>query len=701
MGSLYKLERMIIMMVIFPLLSTLAFSNSWFNYQEAMWLREHCGVYAWQKDARFNDWTLLELVEMAKEFGVKIIRIPLNAYYGGDENFPKVLSSPIYRMVFEKFPVVILTMWDWSGRQYDENWTEKVYYEACRYLLEKYKGTGKTIVIGIWESDNWAPLDDRGIGFFLARQRGIKRAKKEFGEQGVKLIEMIEVNRVDLKGGPCVTNTILPVVKPEMVSLSSWAHLNNLKETLSYIASKVGHKNIMIGEIGLERKNDLNEDEVREFLMTRVRQAMEWGVKYLILWQMSDWANGFKDCKDNQGKRMTAWFPFYRALHLDDDPLCIDDFQEIRMDKEGESLNLLGGKNSGKTVILNGALWLNKDNAEWGTSLEGLPIGNYRWLLIPFKGRGTISLKDDEGRTVSSDLKKAINLEEFTKRNIDLSKVKELKILCQKDEDLLIGGIYLSRRQIEIPFEIKNKNKELEIWTQVIGNSRINLPAGKWQIEKVELEAIDDMRDVRLKGEGIACPVADFLPAGSVIVLSSDGRGYFLLPNIRTRKEEGWALFHKENLQWNQDFAIFLPAKRDENCRLKFKLTLPCNIVGGEVWLTGQKSKKGDWWVEVRVGNEWVRCPAIFYYPGIPQDLRSCLPPEFSSIWGPARDIELAWVIRTEEDDWLWSTCIMSVRTKIFLDTLNAPLPQGQENLYLLQEGEGKGVIKLLLTESF
>lgn len=675
--------------------------NQWFDYEESKWLKEHCGIYVWQKDIRFDDWTLPELVEKAKEFGAKIIRVPVNAFHGGEEGFPAVLSSPAYRRILEDFPVVILTMWDWSGRQYDEEWTEKVYYDAGRYLLQEYKGTGKTFIMGIWESDNWAPLDERGIGFFKARQRGIKKAKEEIGENGVRLIEMIEVNKVDLKGGPCVTNVILPQVKPEMVSLSSWAHLNNLRETLDYIAGKVGHRKIMIGEIGLERKNCYDEGEAREFIISRVREAMLWGVEYLILWQMSDWANGFLDSKANEGKRMTAWFPFYRAFHIDDPVLCIEDFEEIRTDKKGKPLNLMGGESEEGILLLSdgdGKLWLSEHSPSFTTSIQGLPFEKYRFLLIPSIGEGKVFLEDEEGNRGGLELRETINLEEFLKMGIKLNKVENLTIKWTKGESLMVSGIYLAKSKAEMPLKIEGAVRELVVG--VDGKKGIPLPGGRWRVERVELEAYEDLEDVRLKGEDGICPIASFLPKGSKIVLSSDGKGYFLLPNIRTLKENEWSLFKRENLQWNEEFKIFLPSLRGENCRLSIQFQLPYNIVGGDIWLTGQRSDKGDWWVEVKdYRGDWIRCPSLFYYRGVPQDLKASLPPDFPSIWGPLRNIEIAWVIRTEEEaNWQWSSCIISVRAKLLLDTLSAPLPRGKGKLYWFQ-GKGKGRLKITLTE--
>lgn len=677
-------------------------NNKWFSYQEARWLKEHAGIYVWEKDVRFNDYTLNELIEKAHELGTKIIRVPVNAFYGGEEDFPKVLSSPSYKRIFQEFSVIILTMWDWSGKHYDEKWTEKVYYDAARYLLEKYKGKGKTIILGIWECDNWAPLDERGLSYFRARQRGIKKAKKELGEKGMKLIEMIEVNKVDFSGGSCVTNVILPKVKPEMVSLSSWAHLNNLSDTLDYIASKVGHRNIMIGEIGLERKNSMKEEEVRNFIMSRVREAMRWGVQYLVLWQLSDWANGFLDSKENEGKRMTAWFPFYRAFHLDDELLCLEDFKEIRVDQLGNPLNLLGGNNAGAFLLLSrssSSLWLGKHLPFWTTSLQGLPLNKYKWLLIPHNGKGKVIIEDEEGNVASLELRDSMKLAQFQEKGIKLVKASKLKIQWTEGEALLVGGIYFAKKERKIPFRIEGDN--LTIVTQIEGTQDIPIPEGEWQVERVELEAYEDIEGARLVGENLSCFIANFLPQKSKIVLASDGRGYFLLPNIRTTEEKGWSLFKRENLKWNEEFKIFLPSLRGETCRLSLNLSLPYNIVAGDIWLTGQKSERGDWWVEVKgYEGDWKVCSKVFYFPGVPQDLRVSLPPDFPSIWRPVRDIDVSWVIKTEEEvNWQWSTCIISVRVKLFLDTLSTTLPKAREKLRFYRE-KGRGQVRILLTRA-
>jgi hypothetical protein len=692
MAFSYNSKGGIHMFVLALFLPLLTYGADWFNENESLWLREHCGIYAWAKHHKFNDFSLPELVEKAKEFGVKVIRVPVDAFYGGDEDFPTVLSSPTYKEIFAKFSVIILTMWDWSGRQYDANWTEKVYYDAARYLLEKYKGSGKTIVMGIWESDNWAPLDERGISFFQARQKGIRKAKKEIGENGMKLIEMIEVNKVDLKGGDCVTNVILPKIKPEMVSLSSWAHLDNLTETLDYIATKVGHRNIMIGEFGLERKNCFPEEEVRKFILPRVRELMKWGVRYLILWQMSDWANGFLDCKENEGKRMTCWFPFYRALHSSDDPLCIEDFREMRTDQQGNPLNLLGGKSDEGILLIssqNGALYLNGTHSRWSTSLANLPLRNYKWLLIPSLGKGKVIIADEDGKQCTIDLKEAIDIVELSKKGVDISKPSKLTIKSLGGEPLFVGGIYLSKKLKKFPLKIDSE--KIEMVVPVEGDAEIHPPKGIWKVERLELEAYEKMSNATIKGEGKICPVATRLLPGSKIMLSAGGNGYFLLPNVRASKEEDWSAFERENLLWNEEFKIYLPAKKGEECRLTLDLSFPYNIVGGKFWLTGKKSEKGDWWVEVRsYEGRWEKCPTIFYYPGIPEDLCALLPPDFPSLWAPIRDLRANWVIKTgEEENWQWSSCIMSLRVKLYLDTISAPLPEGKV-FYFRSQGRGR-----------
>ena len=174
----------------------LLFTLNWFTPEESKWAEEHVGVYLCPRSRGFEGFALHELTGISKELGVRVIRVFLDAFKSPNCGFIELASSPSYRELFENFDVIILTLSDRSGRMYDPSWTEELYYRFTKFLLRTYEGTGKTFVLGLWECDHWGDriLSEEGLNFFLARKRGIERAREEVKGNDVKAVEMIEVN---------------------------------------------------------------------------------------------------------------------------------------------------------------------------------------------------------------------------------------------------------------------------------------------------------------------------------------------------------------------------------------------------------------------------------------------------------------------------------------------------------------------------
>jgi len=115
---------------------------------------------------------------------------------------------------------------------------EKEFYDLTRYLYATYAGTGKTFILKHWEGD-WVGLQgydtsknisptmvNAMITWLTARQNAVANARRDVGDPlGIGVFHAVEVNRVMdyvLYGMVRVINAVVPVVKPDMVTYSSY-----------------------------------------------------------------------------------------------------------------------------------------------------------------------------------------------------------------------------------------------------------------------------------------------------------------------------------------------------------------------------------------------------------------------------------------------------------------------------------------------
>ncbi len=260
-------------------------------------------------------------------------------------------STPYFRAVFDKpLTTYILTVYA-AGRD-DHYWRhgvsdvqrrdeEQQFYRLARHLLQTYRNTGKTFVLQHWEGD-WAlrgqfdpKIDptpqavDGMVQWLNARQAGVDRARRETGEQGVRVLHAAEVNLVKIgmaQNRPTVTNRVLPRTNVDLVSYSAWDTQGNpkqLRAALDYIArhtpdrEPLGNRNVYIGEFGLP-ENDRSAAAVKKTVRDVVATARDWGCPYIVYWQLycnearrrpvrtNDDVRGFWLLRPD-GSKTTAW----------------------------------------------------------------------------------------------------------------------------------------------------------------------------------------------------------------------------------------------------------------------------------------------------------------------------------------------------------------------------------------------------------
>jgi len=197
---------------------------------------------------------------------------------------------------------------------------QKQFYELAKYLLTRYKNTGKTFVLQHWEGDwmvrgnydgNARPADSafqNMIEWLNARQGGVDQAREEVGQQGVHVYHAAEVNRVVQsmrEGFPNMVNKVLPKTHLDLVSYSAWdaatehyADPNILRQALDFIAANApdspdfGDHNVYIGEFGMP-ENNYTLEQIRTAVPNAVRTGLDWGCPYVIYWQL--YCNEMKD----------------------------------------------------------------------------------------------------------------------------------------------------------------------------------------------------------------------------------------------------------------------------------------------------------------------------------------------------------------------------------------------------------------------
>lgn len=204
---------------------------------------------------------------------------------------------------------------------------EQEFYDLTRYLYMTYAGTGKTFILKHWEGDfiglqgfdttkDISPTMVDAMNIWLkARQRGISRARNDAGNpSGVGVFHAVEAARVldySRSGLTRVINAVVPVVKPDMVSYSSYeaslagtdaaSTASIIREALDVIKSMapdplgLGNKRIFISEYGLF-ENEHPADEVVWRTNTILQTSQAAGIFGAFMWQVFD-----NECTQSDG----------------------------------------------------------------------------------------------------------------------------------------------------------------------------------------------------------------------------------------------------------------------------------------------------------------------------------------------------------------------------------------------------------------
>ncbi len=241
--------------------------------------------------------------------------------------FTELAQHPYWKEVFDMpFKVFALNNNEGFGGASTEDQTETLnrieneFYDLTKYLLTQYKERDVTFILEMWEGDwfmrggtqpsarwkeNGVPDDApirvmNFIDWVTARQKGVDRARNEISNSKCKVYNAIEVNKVfdGLEGIPTLTTDVLPKVKVDMVSWSSYdgktpdglkmyKGIDIIRKHLIPTPYMKGEKVVFIGEIGKPEniKNETRES-IREFWDLNMGVYFAQDIPYIIHWEL-------------------------------------------------------------------------------------------------------------------------------------------------------------------------------------------------------------------------------------------------------------------------------------------------------------------------------------------------------------------------------------------------------------------------------
>lgn len=300
------------------------------------------GKYSFDSSRDFLNEGAIEIANAGMQV-IKVWFIPGNpgGYYMWNSSWPSSFDSlremadhEYYRELWRRpFQTYILTIT--GGPTFRDGFPDPYpaelqqdFYELAHFFLTEYEGTGKTFILGTWESD-WQlrgtfDLDpaydpdqtaiDGMIRWYNARQAGVAQARAAVPDSDVNVYAAAEVNKVALamQGRPTVTNEVLPNVPIDLVSYSAWesvvpaatdeaAGRQLIQDSLAYIASHAvdstvldpdgqpfGDKNVFIAEYGYPEQEAGAHGPARLERATRVavEEAYAFGCPWMVYWEV-------------------------------------------------------------------------------------------------------------------------------------------------------------------------------------------------------------------------------------------------------------------------------------------------------------------------------------------------------------------------------------------------------------------------------
>ena len=310
---------------------------------------------------------LLETAKGILELGSDTLKIAVGPNYKENYGFAKdpeirsvmdlLRKYPDYGRVFDlPFRNIMLWIYPLADRMSGFNQgsipqeeADAIYreiHEFTVHLLKTYSGTGKSFYLGNWEGD-WHMLKlnynydldptpetiQGAIQWFNLRQKAIADAIRETEHHDVRIYYYVELNHVRKsmdQGKPTIVNTVLPHIKTDFVSWSSYdvtttAAMRGGEEgkkrvfqALDYIEkhlppSDIPGKRVFIGEYGFNLEQVDSPEKQSEYSRRVMRWSLEWGCPFVLYWEL--YCNEINEAGkhrgywliDKEGTKQPAW----------------------------------------------------------------------------------------------------------------------------------------------------------------------------------------------------------------------------------------------------------------------------------------------------------------------------------------------------------------------------------------------------------
>lgn len=265
-----------------------------------------------------------------------------------EPSFKAALDMPFRNIMLWLYPFSDTKSTFRTGKLAPEE-ADRIYREIhdfTAHLLTTYSGTRKSFFIGNWEGDwhTMAGQDKTGDPkpeilegmreWFLLREKAVADARRDTPHHGVNVYFYVEINQVAKamrEGRPALVNKVLPHIRTDYVSYSSYDVTNvamkvggdkgraMLFEALDYIekhlpASDLPGKRVMIGEYGVIYRAQKDPEIQRKRSAELMRWGLEWGCPFILYWQLycneTDKAGGANRgywLIDNKGVKRPVW----------------------------------------------------------------------------------------------------------------------------------------------------------------------------------------------------------------------------------------------------------------------------------------------------------------------------------------------------------------------------------------------------------